>query len=107
MNKEPIWFKTEGPEPEASALMDRYEQLARQLGLFIKRDGSDPNELTISGPIQWPPDTALLGFSVDPALDFHDVGCIKRYGEAPDYAAPCTCEKRRAADSTINGNVTP
>ena len=32
---------------------------------------------------------------VDPALAWHDLGCLKRYGAQPDDAAPCDCEQRR------------
>lgn len=35
------------------------------------------------------------GVRVHPALDWHDIGCIKRYGGACD--APCACEMRRDA----------
>lgn len=36
------------------------------------------------------------GVEVDPALDWHDRGCIKRYGAILDSGAMCECEKRRA-----------
>lgn len=35
------------------------------------------------------------GVSVDPALDWHDEGCVKRYGAIAE--CQCACEKRRAA----------
>jgi hypothetical protein len=36
------------------------------------------------------------GVMIDPALDFHDQGCIKRYGAiSDDPTAQCECEKRR------------
>jgi hypothetical protein len=38
----------------------------------------------------------LAGVYVEPHLDFHDRGCVKRYGAVPDDAAMCECEKRRA-----------
>lgn len=33
------------------------------------------------------------GVVVDPALDWHDEGCVKRYGAVSDE--PCECERRR------------
>lgn len=38
------------------------------------------------------------GVLIDPALDWHDKGCVKRYGAVAEGVALCACEKRRAAE---------
>lgn len=45
-------------------------------------------------------DERKAGVYVEPHLDFHDRGCIKRYGAVPDSAVQCECERRRAADQS-------
>ena len=36
------------------------------------------------------------GVSVAPELDWHDVGCVKRYGAVGEGGAMCACQQRRA-----------
>lgn len=47
-------------------------------------------------------DENQAGVHVEPDLDWHDVGCVKRYGAISD--GPCECEKRRAL-KTSDGSM--
>lgn len=40
------------------------------------------------------------GVYVDPALDFHDRGCVKRYGAVAEGGELCVCERRRLENNT-------
>lgn len=60
-----------------------------------------PGEMSPQQKAEWAahqvPSDEPSEVQVAPHLDWHDVGCVKRYGaESPE---PCACEKRRAEKS--------